>query len=162
MLETCLCGLLGKPPLLLDADCPPTPPETGPDEWELWRSESVQSLEFSYGGGTADTNDLNTSPVQSFGIITPARTLSTFAQSVTLMKLGRQALASLNAPESSETNVRNLKKCLERLEAFKVHLSDIEISETSLSSVPQHRLDLYCLWIYWRLNIMNTLYVPCI
>jgi hypothetical protein len=165
--ETGLATLLGKP-VLLSASCayPPIPPESGPDEWELWRSESVQSLEFSYGGLSSGPssasngghgNELNTSPVQSFGIITPARTLSTFAQSATLMRLARQVLDVLNTTSPKDQEAQNLRASLHRLEEFKQNLMDIEISETSLASVPQHRLDLYSNWLYWKATVLKHL-----
>lgn len=159
IVETSLASLLGKPPLLSESAFPPVPPESGPDEWELWRSESVQSLEFSYGGasGTDANGGLNTSPIQSFGIITPARTLSTFAQSAILAKMGRQVLSVVNASASSDVENQTLRTSLHKLEDFKQNLSDIEISENSLSSVPQHRLDLYATWLYWKVMVLKHL-----
>lgn len=159
IIETSIASLLGKAPLLSESILPPVPPESGPDEWELWRSESVQSLEFSYGGASgSDANGgLNTSPVQSFGIITPARTLSTFAQSAALARMGRQILATVNGPTAPETEVQNLRTSLHRLEDFKQNLADIEISESSLASVPQHRLDLYSTWLHWKVMVLKYL-----
>ena len=158
IVETSLASLLGKAPLLSESTLPPSPPESGPDEWELWRSESVQSLEFSYGGASSsESSSLNTSPVQSFGIITPARTLSTFAQSAQLSRLGRQVLAIINGSTPMEQEAQALRTTLHKIEDFKQNLTDIEISENSLSSVPQHRLDLYATWLHWKVMVLKHL-----
>lgn len=158
IVETSIASLLGKAPLLSDSVTPPTPPESGPDEWELWRSESVQSLEFNYGGtASSESSSHNTSPVQSFGIITPARTLSTFAQSAALSRLGRQVLTTINGPTPADGEAQALRTSLHKIEDFKQNLTDIEISETSLSSVPQHRLDLYATWLHWKVMILKHL-----
>lgn len=158
IVETSIASLLGKPPLLTESALPPAPPESGPDEWELWRSESVQSLEFSYGGtSSSDSGSFNTSPVQSFGIITPARTLSTFAQSAQLSRLGRQILAVINTSNPADQESQALRTSLHRIEDFKQNLTDIEMSENSLSSVPQHRLDLYATWLHWKVMVLKHL-----
>lgn len=160
IVETSIASLLGKPPLLSENALPPAPPESGPDEWELWRSESVQSLEFSYGGASSsEAGSLNTSPVQSFGIITPARTLSTFAQSAQLSRLGRQVLCVINTSTPDDQEAQMLRTSLHKIEDFKQNLTDIEISENSLASVPQHRLDLYATWLHWKVMVLKYLSV---
>lgn len=148
-LDVLLSCQLGKCPLTPSNYKTPLPPTTGIDEWELSRSESVDSLRKLY-------NASYVSPVapNAFGFITPARTLSTFNQTISLISICHRILTVINSTNAQ--NIEVLSTTSDELERFRAQLADMEITDISLSSVPQHRVDLLLLWYHIKLVFVRN------
>ena len=152
-LDVMLCCQLGRCPLTPSSYSTAFPPLTGSDEWELWRSESVSSLRKLY-----NTNSAGPAAVLSpYGCVTPTRALSTFNQSILLIKIAHRIVSILNSTISINRDVRLLHSAVHDLDEFRKQLLDIDMIDSSLSSVPQHRLDLFVLWHYLRIVLWRNL-----
>jgi len=164
VLDVLLSCLLGRMPLTPPSDryTAVLPPSSGHDEWELWRSESVDSLRSLYGNPLQHRDGQNSpvpssSATSSFGFITPARTLSNFTQMVALARISHTILSVLNNVNRTDGGRNN--KDLQRLhcarlelDGFASQLNDMQIDDSSLSSIPQHRVDLHLLW--YNMNVL--------
>ena len=153
-LDTLLSCQLGRRPLSLREYSVPKPLESGTDEWELWRSEPVSSLRLAYGSQPSQFADPST---QAHGIVTPAKMLSTFIDSIELVEVMQSVLHILNDASRTESQLKSLNILRSTLETFAAKFADIVPSDNSISNVTQHRLDLCLLWHHFRLILVREL-----
>lgn len=93
----------------------------------------------------------------SYGCVTPSRTLTNFRDAVELAVVMQRILAVINAPSRSQEQLQTLAQRKIELESMDAKFSDVRLDDGSSTAVTQHRLDLYLLWLNCKLVVLREM-----
>ena len=164
VIDISLALQLGRVPLTPAGHTVPFPNPSGSDEWEMQRSEPVQTLQAYYapsanGQSASDpANTLFMAGPGGFGSSCPARTLSTFVLASNVAQLSHKALTIMNSPHSGSDDTILLLQAKIALDSLAGEFSEFYASNTgNLQHTAQSRVDLFLRWCVMRTSIEQIL-----